>query len=102
MDTVITFRKLGLIAMEKSVHKLELKVVPIGNSRGVRLPKGVLAKYAIGDAVMLEEREDGLLLRSKKDKRLSWDETFREMAREREDWSEFNATVADGLDKEPW
>lgn len=48
------------------------------------------------------EREERLLLRSKKDKRLSWDETFREMAREREDWSEFDATMADGLDKEPW
>ena len=88
--------------MEKSARKLELKVVPIGNSRGVRLPKGMLTKYAIGDAVVLEEREEGLLLRSKKDKRLSWDETFKDMAREREDWSDFDATVADGLDKDSW
>ena len=88
--------------MEKSAHKLELKVVAIGNSRGVRLPKGVLAKYAIRDAVTLEEREEGLLLRSKNDKRLSWNETFMAMAREREDWSEFDATLADGLDKESW
>lgn len=88
--------------MEKSARRLELKVVPIGNSRGVRLPKGVLTKYAIGDAVVLEEREEGLLLRSTKDKRLSWDETFKDMAREREDWSDFDAMVADGLDKESW
>ncbi|MBA3505223.1 MAG: AbrB/MazE/SpoVT family DNA-binding domain-containing protein, partial [Betaproteobacteria bacterium] len=52
--------------------------------------------------VVLEEREEGLLLRSKKDKRLTWDETFKDMARERENWSDFDATVADGLDKEPW
>ncbi|MEJ7668405.1 MAG: AbrB/MazE/SpoVT family DNA-binding domain-containing protein [Casimicrobiaceae bacterium] len=88
--------------MEKSARKLELKVVPIGNSRGVRLPKAVLTKYAIGEAVVLEEREEGLLLRSKKDKRLTWDETFKDMARERENWSDFDATVPDGLDKEPW
>ncbi len=88
--------------MEKSARKLELKVVPIGNSRGVRLPKAVLTKYAIGEVVVLEEREEGLLLRSKKDKRLTWDETFKDMARERENWSDFDATVADGLDKEPW
>ena len=88
--------------MEKSTRKLELKVVPIGNSRGVRLPKAVLTKYAIGEVVVLEEREEGLLLRSKKDKRLTWDETFKDMARERENWSDFDATVADGLDKEPW
>ena len=77
--------------------------MPIGNSRGVRLPKAVLDKYAIRDAVVVEEREEGLLLRSKKDKRLSWEETFRETVREREDWSDLESTVADGLDpKEKW
>lgn len=89
--------------MEKSSRSTELKVVAIGNSRGVRLPKTVLDKYAIRDSVVVEEREEGLLLRSKKDKRLSWEDTFREMAREREDWSDLESTVADGLDpKEKW
>ncbi len=32
------------------------------------------------------------------DKRLSWEDTFKAMAREREDWSDFEGTVADGLD----
>lgn len=74
------------------------KVVPIRvNSRGIRLPKSVLDKYAITNTVILEEREEGILLTSKKDKRLSWEETYQEMAREREDWSDLNATLADGL-----
>jgi hypothetical protein len=30
----------------------------------------------------------------------SWEETFREMAREREDWSAFDAVLADGLDSQ--
>ena len=85
--------------MNKSrTSKLEIKVVPIGNSRGVRLPKSVIAKYAIGESVVLEEREEGVLLRSRKDKRLSWEDTYKDMARRREDWSEFDAAVADGLD----
>ena len=74
----------------------------IGNSRGVRLPKALLARYAIGDAVVLEEREEGLLLRTKDDVRLSWEDTYKDMAREREDWSDLDATTADGLDKRPW
>jgi antitoxin MazE len=86
--------------MPKAARKLELKVVPIGNSRGVRFPKDVLVRYAIRDAVVLEQREDGLLLRPKNDARLSWEETFREMSREREDWSDLDAVVADGLDPE--
>ncbi len=87
---------------QQRVQALELKVVRIGNSRGVRLPKTVLDKYAIRDAVVVEQREDGLLLRSKKDRRLSWEETFKAMAHDREDWSDLDGTLNDGLDKEPW
>ena len=86
----------------RSGDPLELKVVSIGNSRGVRLPKAVLDKYAFGDAVLVEQREEGLLLRSKRDRRLSWDETFRAMAHEREDWSDLDRTLNDGLENEPW
>jgi antitoxin MazE len=86
----------------RTAGSLEFKVVPIGNSRGVRLPKSVLDKYAIRDVVVVEEREEGILLRSKKDRRLSWEETFRAMADEREDWSDLDITLNDGLDKEPW
>ncbi len=84
--------------MNKNQRILELKVVPIGNSRGVRLPKAILAKYAVKDFVVAEERDDGLLLRSKKDKRLTWEDTFKEMAREREDWSDLEVATGDGID----
>jgi len=82
--------------------ELELKVVRIGNSRGVRLPKEVLARYQIREAVVLEVRDDGLLLRSKRDGRLSWEETYRACTREREDWRDLEGTLADGLDEESW
>lgn len=40
----------------------------------------------------------GLVFRNKHDKRLSWEDTFKDMAREREDWTDFEGTIADGLD----
>ena len=86
--------------MEKTFRTIELKVVRIGNSRGVRLPKAVLDKYAIKGELVLEERTEGLLLRNKPDKRQSWEDTFKEMAKEREDWSDLDATMADGLDRQ--
>ncbi len=85
--------------MLKSAAALRLKIVPIGNSRGVRLPKAILSKYAFKDSVVLEAREEGILLRGTNDRRLSWNETYREMAAEREDWSDFESMVADGLDE---
>lgn len=33
----------------------------------------------------------------KKDRRLTWKETYRETAREKEDWSDLDATMADGI-----
>jgi antitoxin MazE len=83
-----------------AARKLVLKVVRIGNSRGVRMPKTILERYAIKDALVVEERPEGLLLRGDGDKRLSWADTAKEMARESEDWSDLDATVADGLDPE--
>jgi len=69
----------------------------------VRLPKAVLERYEIKDALVLEAREEGLLLRGKKDKRLTWEERTGETAREREDWSDLDATVADGIEpREKW
>ena len=81
----------------KNPKTVELKIVPIGNSRGVRLPKEIIERYAIEDSIVLEAREETLVFRNKHDKRLSWEDTFKAMAREREDWNDFEGTIADGL-----
>src|SRR5438876_388613 len=81
-----------------------LKVIRIGNSRGVRIPATTLERYEVGEAVVMEERSDGILLRhtGAAKPKLSWEETAREMAASDEDWSEWEATLADGLDAVPW
>lgn len=83
---------------------VKLKVARIGNSRGVRLPVASLRRYQIGDAVLMEERSDGILLRpaSSNVAKLSWEETAREMAASGEDWSGWDATTGDGLEGLPW
>jgi antitoxin MazE len=82
----------------KAPKSIELKIVPIGNSRGVRLPKEIIERYAIEDTIVLEAHEEKLVFRNKGDKRLSWEETFKAMAREREDWGDLDSTITDGLD----
>jgi antitoxin MazE len=89
--------------MARISRNVVLKVVRVGNSRGVRLPKALIEKFAIKDELVLEERVDGLLLRADKDRRLGWAETFKATAREHEDWSDFDAAVGDGIDpREKW
>jgi antitoxin MazE len=86
------------------MNPTELKVARIGNSRGIRIPAQTLQRYQIGATVMMEERSDGILLRppGPASPKLSWEETAREMAAQREDWSDWDTTLADGLDEIPW
>ena len=84
--------------MAKAASTQDVKLIAIGNSRGIRLPKALLQKYGWGDTLVLEELDTGILLYSKDSNKLSWENTYREMAANDEDWSEFDATVADGLD----
>lgn len=83
-----------------------LKLIAIGNSRGVRLPQALLRRYGMTDQVTVEQRPEGLLLRGTASPKLSLKDTFAEMAREqaagKEDWSDFDNTVADGLDRVKW
>lgn len=102
-------RRIGLGARDAGNYSyymkpIELKVARIGNSRGVRLPAGTLQRYCIGDTVVMEERSDGILLRPRgpASAKLSWEDTAREMARLAEDWSEWDAALADGLESIPW
>lgn len=82
----------------------ELKVARIGNSRGVRLPAASLKRYAVGAAMIMEERTEGILLRpaGPATPKLSWEQTAAEMAASGEDWGEWDALDADGLDSAPW
>ncbi len=67
----------------------ETKLVPIGNSKGVRIPKSMLLKYRLQEQIVIEEVGDGLLIRAKDSERLSWEDTYKEMAQEKEDWSDW-------------
>ena len=86
--------------MEKQLRVKDIKLVPIGNSKGIRIPKALLQKYGFSNSLLLEETDRGLLLRKKDDHKLSWEDTYKAMANEKEDWDEFDATLLDGLEDE--
>ena len=71
----------------------ELKVTRVGNSRGIRLPAEMLRRYQIGDRVLVEMRPDEIVLRPKRKagQKLSWAETYRQMAQADEDWADWEA-----------
>ena len=84
--------------MRKTPIARWVKLITIGNSKGIRIPKVLLQKHGWSGWLVLEEREDGVFLYSKQRNKLSWKETCRAMAAEPEDWSDLDVAVADGLD----
>ncbi len=86
--------------MEKQIRSRGIKLVPIGNSKGVRIPKALLQKYGFKNSLLLEETDRGLLLRKKEGSKLSWEDTYKAMANENEKWDDFDTTLLDGLEDE--
>ncbi len=83
---------------------MELKIAQIGNSRGVRLPAAAIRRYNFKKVVIMEERSDGILLRSAGTAidKLSWADAAREMSASNESWSELDNVSGDGLEDVPW
>lgn len=79
-----------------STAKREVKLVAIGNSRGIRIPKALLDKYGWSDWLVMEELEEGVVLRGRDTQVLSWEDTYRAMAEEGEDWSDLDGAISDG------
>jgi antitoxin MazE len=60
---------------------MKTRIVQIGNSRGVRLPKSVLEETGLREVVELRIVAGGLLLRPGRTARQGWAEAAKEMAR---------------------
>ena len=67
----------------------ELRLIQVGDTLGLRIPDVLVDKYGLQGEVVLEEREEGLLIHARHEAKLSWEETYRQMAAENEDWSDW-------------
>jgi antitoxin MazE len=61
------------------------KIIPIGNSQGVRLPKLLLEQSGLGGEVELELDRDRIVIQPVSRPRQGWDQAFRAMAEQGED-----------------
>ena len=58
---------------------MKSQIIQIGNSQGVRLPKGLLEESGIRGEVDLVLHEDGILIRGLQKPRSGWAEKIKEM-----------------------
>ncbi|HAK77213.1 MAG TPA: MazF family transcriptional regulator [Runella sp.] len=58
---------------------MELSVITIGNSRGIRLPKSILEKHSISDKIELVLEQGYIILKPKPEPRKGWEDAFKQM-----------------------
>jgi antitoxin MazE len=59
---------------------MRTRIVKIGNSQGVRIPKLLLERSNLAEEVELEAEDDRIIIRSTRQPREGWEGAFREMA----------------------
>jgi antitoxin MazE len=82
---------------------IKSRIVKIGNSRGIRIPKVLLDQANLGDEIEMEIQGDKLIIRPVRNLRQGWDEQFAEMARRGDDELLDSEIISlSSWDKEKW
>lgn len=82
---------------------MKTRIVKIGNSQGVRIPKILLERSNLDDEVEIEALDDRLIIRSVRQPRQGWGEAFRVMAELADDeLLDKNLLTQTGWDEEEW
>ncbi len=61
------------------------RIIKIGNSQGIRIPKPLLRQAGLTDEVELEVQQDRIVIHPAHRSRQGWDEQFRLMAEQGDD-----------------
>ena len=80
---------------------MKTQIIQIGNSQGVRIPKGLLEDSKVAGEVEIELHQDGILIRRAQQPRAGWGLAFKSMA-ENEDDELSSGTPLNEFDKKEW
>jgi antitoxin MazE len=80
---------------------MRAKIIRIGNSRGIRLPKPILEASGFGDEVELKVEEGRvILMRPQKHPREGWAESIAAIGPDDEDWSDWDNLSGEALEED--
>ena len=81
---------------------MRARIIKIGNSQGLRIPKPILEQTGIMDDVEIEVEKNKIIIRSVKNVRGGWDAAFKEMRRNGDDTPLINESISHSWDDEKW
>ncbi len=82
---------------------MKTRIIKIGNSQGIRIPKVLLEQSGLGEEVELEVHDARIVIRPADRPRQGWEEAFRSMAEEEDDQLlDEDLTGQSDWDKDEW
>jgi len=81
---------------------MKIKLINIGNSKGLRLSKALIQQYNITEDIQLELKEDGILLKPLTKPRTGWSEQFEKAVKPIENQEKNWIEAHNRFDKEEW
>ena len=82
---------------------MKARVIKIGNSKGLRIPKPILEQTGIMDDVEIEVEKNQIIIRPVKDVRSGWDDAFKLMSQTGDDALIIeNDNISHSWDEEEW
>jgi antitoxin MazE len=82
---------------------MHTRIVKIGNSQGVRIPKALLEESGLSGEVDISVDDGTLVIATARQPRQGWDEAFRQMALHGDDeLLDGDVTTAESFDTESW
>ena len=84
-------------------ESMKTKLIRIGNSKGIRIPKPILEQTGISDEVEMEVFDQHITIRSANKVRAHWEQAFEEMAQQGDDkLIDVETDKATGWDEYEW
>lgn len=80
---------------------MDVSIISIGNSKGIRLSKTIIEKYKLQDTIELILEKEYIILKPKTESRKGWEKSFKKMHENGEDKS-LMADVFEDENFEEW
>ena len=85
------------------MNSIKVKIIRIGNSKGIRLSKSLIEQYNMKDELLLETKKDSIVIRPAKNVRAGWEKSFKKMRLQGDDvLLDKGPEIESEWDKEEW
>jgi antitoxin MazE len=81
---------------------MRARVIKIGNSQGLRIPKPILEQTGIMDDVEIEVEKNQIIIRPVRNAREGWDAAFKSMCEKGDDEPIIEDTISNLWDEDEW